>query len=539
MSIRFLLFRGKWENEGAFSALETSESILIFSVGQDYALKDISAQQIGRDYLKEKKEKIKGIFLTNTSFRNIGLLENVCQDLGENIPIYTSYHSKIILSTSFPKLKNKIIILEQQIRENGREIGEFSISCLPINSYLLGNQGIACHYLDYSFYFLEDFCFSSLLNNELFFQKSFFSKLINFLGQKKTNSYLVTSCQNMSWYNNNSLFLAKKLLPTPILCNDNLFFIFYEFDWLHIFELIELTRLWKKKIIIINPSFANTLKKILVNNESLRRTITVFGEHHNNEKKDNSSNIYLLVANPDNILDLVDYYLQKISFSNKQQLHFILGTPPVMGGEARLARILDYLHNQSSKITNLSKKEYLKLGISFTDLQILINLFQPTNTIILNYSYKSSKFFSYLSGNFLFLDNNHFWDTSNKKLTPFSSNNRTVINLEEKLVEQRHKLSESGMLIVCLTAEWKEEKICLRNIILEKIAIVSLVSNKKLEEKIQKWWEQKLVYDLTKKDPIKNIKKAIERRLNNLIRRFTDSEYGVEVEEITTLIFIQ
>jgi len=68
MTIRFLLFHGNWENEGRFCVLETEKSIIILAGGQDYLLSDDSPeQQLGRNYLKENKNKIKAIIVVNTS----------------------------------------------------------------------------------------------------------------------------------------------------------------------------------------------------------------------------------------------------------------------------------------------------------------------------------------------------------------------------------------------------------------------------------------------------------------------------------------
>ena len=151
MTVRFLLFHGQWENEGKFCALETKKSIILLAAGQDYSLNDFGQQQIGRDYLKEKRSKVQAIIINNTSFHNISLLASICQDLGPQIPLYTSYYSKLILLTLWPKLKNQIIIAETN---KEKKIGDFVVNFLPLNSYLLGSVGVVCHYFHFSFYFI-------------------------------------------------------------------------------------------------------------------------------------------------------------------------------------------------------------------------------------------------------------------------------------------------------------------------------------------------------------------------------------------------
>jgi hypothetical protein len=67
MTVRFLLFSGRWENEGNFYLLESEKSILLLATGKDYSLIGSQEQQIGRDYLKENKNKIRAIIVANTN----------------------------------------------------------------------------------------------------------------------------------------------------------------------------------------------------------------------------------------------------------------------------------------------------------------------------------------------------------------------------------------------------------------------------------------------------------------------------------------
>lgn len=69
-------------------------------------------QQIGRDYLKENRNKIRAIIVANTNWQNIGLLADICQEIGSQIPIYTSHQSKMVFSYLFPQLRNRIIVIE-------------------------------------------------------------------------------------------------------------------------------------------------------------------------------------------------------------------------------------------------------------------------------------------------------------------------------------------------------------------------------------------------------------------------------------------
>lgn len=539
-SIHFLLFRGKWENEGVFNALETEKDIVIFSTGKDYQNGDeisASAQQIGKNYLKEKKDKIKAIVINNSSYRSIGLLDNICLELGHYIPIYTSYHNKIIINSKFPKLRNRILLVEN---EKNYQIGEFSMSFLPCSSYNIGNLGTHCQYKDNSFFFLDDFCLAPLLENELLNKNNFVYQLKNFFDKKKENSYLVTSCQNIHWYNDNSIFFIKHSFP--IFANETPFFILYDFDWLHILELLEIIYQWKRKIIIVNSDFFSLIKKILFDSHHLKKIIFT-----NEPKNQTQDAIYLLTTNPQqSTIDVLDYYLQNFKSSKRENnFHFIVGLPPVIGGEEKLDRFIDYLYQQSKKVTNLSRKQVkrLNLGISLNDLQLVTKLLNPNKLIVLNNSYKSKDILNHLSKKTLILDNNHYWDVSKgTQLVPFSPNKKNTISLEEILLKQRQKLKQSGLFIVCSTIfiNKEEKRVLLQKVHLEKIAIpffqkkdISILSNK-----INNWWEKKIVVNVKIEDDIKTIKTSIEKRINSLLRNFINNRYNREVGEIIVLIFV-
>jgi len=523
MSVRFLLFSGNWENEGNFHLLETEKSIIILATGKVNSSKNLQEQQIGRDYLKEKKSKVKVVIINNTNFQNIGLLVDICSDLGVSIPIYASFHSKLIISYLFPSLKNRIIIPE---KNHEVKIEDLSLSFFPIGSYLIGNLALAIHCYQYSFYFVEDFLFSNLLENNLLFPAKFLTDFQQFLIQKKKNTYLITSCQSMHWQNNNSLFFATQNFPEHV--NKSLFFILYDFDWLHILELLEIMRNRGKTVRILNEEFNLLIGKVL-SEDKLHEVIK------NSTKKDENE-IYLLVANPEDIRNKLNDSLDDFSSEKKSNFHFVVGIPPLIGGEVKLAGIIDYLYTQSETITNLSKKEYLNLGLSFYDFKLLIKLLQPSGTITLQNSYKNEKFFNRLPSNFLTINNGYSWDFPTNKTSQLRGK-KTLISLEELLVKQRENLGQNGLLVILLIIEWKEKKLRLKTIKIENLAVNSMLNITKLENKINDWWETKLVPDIKKSDPLKIIKKTVEKRVNGLVRSYLNLKCGIDLGESLFLLF--
>ena len=90
--IKLFALGGQNENGKNMYVIEVDKSILVFEAGLNYA----TEENLGIDYiipkieyLKNKKERIKGIFLTHGHDENVGALADILPDL-EGIKVYGS-----------------------------------------------------------------------------------------------------------------------------------------------------------------------------------------------------------------------------------------------------------------------------------------------------------------------------------------------------------------------------------------------------------------------------------------------------------------
>ncbi|MCE8162838.1 MAG: hypothetical protein I3273_01275 [Candidatus Moeniiplasma glomeromycotorum] len=526
MTVRLLFFSGSWANEGNFYLLETEKDILLLAAGKAFLSTEIQEQQVGQDYLKENKAKVRAIIILNTNWQNVGFLEEVCQNLGNAVPLYTSYLSKLVLNYLFPPLRNPINLVE---KNQTLKVGDLVFSGLPLNSYLVGNLGLVVHYNQFSFYFLEGVIFNTLLTNRLLSPPHFLADLSKFLTSHRKYPYLITNLQGLHWKGPNSLFLATRYFPTA---EETYFFIFYDYDWLHILELLEIAYQRKQKVRILEENFSELVSKKILGRSSLQQVIQT-----SEEKNNPSQTIYLLTGNPENIEINLKRSLEGFSLDQKANFHFVVGIPPVIGGEEKLAQVVDYLHTQSEKITNLSKKEYLSLGIDFASLKLLLNWLQPAGILTYQNSYKNAKFFPHLPGRFSPLQNGCAFDFSTRK-SMLMKPKKSLINVEELLIHQREIMGEEGVLILLLMAEWKETKLQLKKVRIERLAISPVIELPKLENKIKNWWTTKLTSEIKKTDSGEKTKKMIKNKLNHLVSNYLNSEHEIEIEEPLTLLFI-
>src|SRR3954463_1768682 len=98
--------------------LEKNEDLIIvdagikFISGEGYSLIDGIIPNFS--YLKEKKEKIKGLFITHGHEDHIGAIPYLLQELGSNFPIYGSAFSLALLKTKLGarESQTKTVIFE-------------------------------------------------------------------------------------------------------------------------------------------------------------------------------------------------------------------------------------------------------------------------------------------------------------------------------------------------------------------------------------------------------------------------------------------
>ncbi|CAG8782489.1 15040_t:CDS:1, partial [Racocetra persica] len=119
----------------------------------------------------------------------------------------------------------------------------------------------------------------------------------------------------------------------------------------------------------------------------------------------------------------------------------------------------------------------------FYDLKLLLQLLQPAGIINLQNSYKNKNFLPHLPGRFLTLNNGCALDFPAHKISPLRAK-KSLISLEEILVEQRSNLGQTGLLIILLTADWEDEQLQLKEVRVEPVAISSVLNIPKFVNKI-------------------------------------------------------
>jgi len=165
--IKLFALGGQNENGKNMYVIEIDENILVFEAGLNYTKEDtlgIDYVIPNIDYLKENKERIKGIFLTHAHDENIGALADIIEDLS-TVKIYGS---KMTMDIAKDELENCRIKTDNLVEIKPYKAINIckNISIFPVqlSHSIPGNFGYAIYTEDGVIFYTSDFLFDSLMD---------------------------------------------------------------------------------------------------------------------------------------------------------------------------------------------------------------------------------------------------------------------------------------------------------------------------------------------------------------------------------------
>ncbi len=372
--IKLFALGGQNENGKNMYVIEVDKSILVFEAGLNYA----TEETLGIDYiipnieyLKNNKERIKGIFLTHGHDENVGALADILPDL-EGIKVYGS---KFTIDLAKEELETYNVDTSSLVEIKPYKvlnIDKLTIFPMQFSHSIPGNLGYAIYTDDGVIMYTTDFVFDSLMEGNY---KTDIGK-IAYIGKQKVLC-LITE----------SMYAAKEGFTSP---NHRIYNIIREclnksqgriiFNVLnsHLYiiqELFNEVSKTEKKIVIMGKKLQNIINNA-INNEYLSIDKRFIGDLSNL----NDKNAVILNSNERekpyyNIIKIVNGYDKFIKLNDNDTV--FLSTPVYEGIEKTYYHLLDELAKKGCNIVTLSPKKVLNYHASSEDLMLLIDLLNP------------------------------------------------------------------------------------------------------------------------------------------------------------------
>ena len=372
--IKLFALGGQNENGKNMYVIEVDKSILVFEAGLNYA----TEETLGIDYiipnieyLKNNKERIKGIFLTHGHDENVGALADILPDL-EGIKVYGS---KFTIDLAKEELETYNVDTSSLVEIKPYKvlnIDKLTIYPMQFSHSIPGNLGYAIYTDDGVIMYTTDFVFDSLMEGNY---KTDIGK-IAYIGKQKVLC-LITE----------SMYAAKEGFTSP---NHRIYNIIREclnksqgriiFNVLnsHLYiiqELFNEVSKTEKKIVIMGKKLQNIINNA-INNGYLSIDKRFIGDLSNL----NDKNAVILNSNERekpyyNIIKIVNGYDKFIKLNDNDTV--FLSTPVYEGIEKTYYHLLDELAKKGCNIVTLSPKKVLNYHASSEDLMLLIDLLNP------------------------------------------------------------------------------------------------------------------------------------------------------------------
>lgn len=460
------------ENGKNMYVISVDDSIFVFEAGLQYADEhtlgiDYIIPNI--DYLKENKDKIKGLFLTHGHDENIGAITDIIDDLGD-VKIYGSrFTCNIVKEELIAYKKNISNIIE--IRDNKIiDFGDVRITPISLSHSIPDNYGYAVYTNDGVIFYASDFVFDSMMSGPY---KTDLGRLA-YVGRHKVLCLMTESLYAMkSGYTSPNHRIQGLINETLTKHKGRIIFNVLNSHLYRIQELFNEVSKTDRLIVVMGKRLQNIIKYSIENNY-LHINSKFIGDLSNI----NDDNVVILNSNERekpyvNILKILDGYDKFIKI-NKNDTIF-LATPIYEGREKTFYKLLDRIAMTGANAVTLNPKKNLSYHASAEDLMQMINLMNPkyyfpikgeyseqvaNGDLAYGFGIPKENIILKLNGEVATIENGNLLDNYKKINTgSICIDGDNSSDIGELVLKDREMLSNNGIIIVSATLEKKSKQI--------------------------------------------------------------------------------
>ena len=456
------------ENGKNMYVIEVDDDIFVFEAGLQYADEhtlgiDYIIPNI--DYLKERKERIKGLFLTHGHDENIGAITDII-DILDNVKIYASRFTCNIVKEEFNNYKKDISNIVQVKANKVIDFGNVKIVPISLSHSIPDNYGYAIYTPDGVIFYASDFVFDSTMRGS-------YSTDIGRLAYHGRQNVLCLMTESLyamkSGYTSPNHRIQRLINETITKYKGRIIFNVLNSHLYRIQELFNEVVKTDRKIVVMGKRLQNIIKYSIENNY-LHIDSKFIGDLSNI----NDKNVVILNSNERekpyvNIIKILDGYDKFIKI-NKDDTIF-LATPIYEGREKTFYKLLDKIAMTGATAITLNPKKNLSYHASSEDLMQMIDLINPKYYFPIKGEYSeqvANGDLAYQLGipreNIILKENGYVASFENGNLVEDYKKVHTGVvcidgessdDIGELVLRDREMLSDNGIIIVSATLEKK------------------------------------------------------------------------------------
>lgn len=464
--IRIFSLGGLNENGKNMYVVEVDQSTFIFDAGLKYGSdKTLGVDYILPDYkyIKENKERIKGIFLTHGHDSNMGAVADILYDIPD-LPIYGTKFTLEILRRDLEENNIKATNIKE-IRPHSKLIfGDLVIFPISVTHSIPDAVCYVLYTEDGAIVYTGDFVFDYLVDGPY---KTDIGKLA-YVGKQGVLCLLAESIYaekpgHTSPNNRIDDFIKQVLLKN----DDRIIATIFPAHISRIQEILNQVSKTKRQVIIMGKYLQNLI------NSSIDMGYIKFDKNKIGDLSNlNDKGVVVLISdekekpfmNLERILRGFDKYIKL-----KDTDTIFITEPPYEGIEKRMALIMDEIAKMNVNVVSLSAKKHLLHHASQEDLMLMINLMNPKYYFPVKGEYRHQVMNAELAEKIgipkeniilkqngdvaTFIDGKLTDDISHVEVDEILIDGKSQGDIGELVLKDREMLGDSGIVIVSCTLD--------------------------------------------------------------------------------------
>lgn len=452
--------------------VEVNDDIFVFDAGLKYAddkMLGIDYIIPNYDYLKQNKDRIKGIFISHAHDEQMGALPDILVDLPD-VKVYATPFNLNIIKRELEQEKMKTDNLVEIKAYRKIDFGENSIFPINVSHSVPDSVMYVLNTLDGAIVYTGNFLFDPAMSGSY---KMDIGK-IAYVGKQGVLCLLSESRYSDKKGYTSPQHRASKIFSEVLSKTDKrILFNVYQGQIYRIQELLEEIKNTDKKVIIMGKRLETTINDA-IDTGYINFDKSKFTSIYNC----NTDNVVIIVSDErekpfSNINRIISGYDKFIKLTDKDTVVF--ASPVYPGTEKTSSKVYDNIARIGSELVILPTDKYLSLHASSEDLMLMLNLINPKYyfPVIGDYMHqvenaKSAMVAGFNEENILLKLNGQVVTFHNGTLVETGEiiptddiliDGNTAGDVGEVVIKDREILSENGIVIVSVTLDRVTKKV--------------------------------------------------------------------------------
>ena len=533
------------ENGKNMYIVNVDDNIFVFDAGLKYPGSNMLGVDYiipNFDYLKENKDKIRGIFITHGHDGNMGALPDILNEMPD-IPVYATKFTMNLIKKELDEKNVKATKLKEIRPHSKIDVANFSIFPIEVTHSIPEAVLYVLYTDDGAIVYATDFVFDSTMLGSY---KTDIGKLA-YVGKQGVLCLLCESCYAYrTGHTSPSHRIYSKMWDILNGTEDRIIVSLYPDHIYRLQEIFDAVSRTKRKIVIMGKKLQEAVDYSIDNNY-LSVDKSIIGNLSNIKDKD----VVIIVADDkekevaslEKIINGYDKYIKL-----KAGDTVFISEPVYPGNEKIISKIIDDLSRLDVEAISLSMKKHVLHHASSEDLMQMINLMNPKYYMPVRGEYRyqymnanvaeltginKDNILLKLNGDVVEFDNGVLQDNNEHiKTDEILIDGNQSDDIGELVLKDRQLLSKNGIVIVSASLDKKTKKILVEPQIITR-GFIYVKDNLDLIAKTEELCRE-VILDLV--EPNKKVDfTGLKLRIRDVLSHYFEKETG-SVPMIITVI---